>query len=128
MRLHWLMIMFAALLLAAPLSAQPSSPNYIINAYFANWSIYDRQYFVTDIPADKLTDLTYAFASLSDSGEIALSDVWADTQYPYPDDPDNAPLKGNFHQLQVLKAAHPNLQTLISIGGWTGSAKFSDVA
>ncbi len=127
MRLHLLMIVFAALLIAAPLNAQPS-PNSIINAYFANWSIYDRQYFVTDIPADKLTDLTYAFASISDNGEIALSDPWADTQFPYPNDADNAPLKGNFHQLQLLKAAHPNVRTLISIGGWTGSAKFSDVA
>ncbi len=123
-----MIILFAALLLAAPLSAQPSSNTYIINAYFASWSIYDRQYFVTDIPADKLTDLTYAFASVSDSGEIMLSDEWADTQFPYPTDADSAPLKGNFHQLQLLKASHPNLQTLISIGGWTGSAKFSDVA
>src|SRR5438105_13172982 len=29
------------------------------------------------------------------------------------------PLKGNFHQLQQLKAMHPNLSVLLSLGGWT---------
>src|SRR5215472_8833843 len=37
-------------------------------------------------------------------------------------------LAGNFHQLQELKAAHPNLKILLSIGGWTYSKYFSDVA
>ena len=114
---------------AASLSAQPQSqPKYRVLAYFASWSIYDRGYYVTDIPADKLTHLTYAFAFVSDAGEITLGDEWADTQFPYPNDQDNQPLKGNFHQFQLLKQAHPTLQTLISIGGWTGSARFSDVA
>ena len=35
---------------------------------------------------------------------------------------------GNFNQLLKLKAAHPNLRIEISIGGWTGSKWFSDVA
>src|SRR5215471_1115599 len=38
------------------------------------------------------------------------------------------PLKGNFHQLQELKARHPNLKILVSLGGWTFSKYFSDVA
>jgi chitinase len=130
MRLRWLalrvfLLMAASLPLSAPISAQTA---YRIVGYFASWSIYDRGYRVPEIPADKLTHLNYAFASISDNGEIALMDEWADTQFPYPGDADDQPLKGNFHQLQLLKAAHPNLKTLISIGGWTGSANFSDVA
>src|SRR5664279_3154978 len=116
------------ILAAAPLSAQENPASYRVVGYFASWAIYDRGYFVTDIPADKLTHLNYAFAAISDDGEIALMDEEADTQYTYPGDSDNQPLKGNFHQLQLLKVAHPSLQTIISIGGWTGSAKFSDVA
>ena len=135
MRILLVLLLAVCLLTAAPLAAQEptgtpavNAAPYRINGYFASWAIYDRQYFVTNIPADKLTDLTYAFAAVSDSDEITFLDQWADTEYPYPGDKDSALLKGNFHQLQILKAAHPQLQTLISIGGWTGSAKFSDVA
>ncbi|MGW5724023.1 glycosyl hydrolase family 18 protein [Amycolatopsis sp. NPDC003865] len=40
----------------------------------------------------------------------------------------NQPIAGNFHQLQELKAKHPNLKVLLSIGGWTYSKYFSDAA
>jgi chitinase len=40
----------------------------------------------------------------------------------------NQPLAGNFHQLQELKAKHPNLKILLSLGGWTYSKYFSDAA
>ncbi|NUT41685.1 MAG: chitinase [Thermoactinospora sp.] len=37
-------------------------------------------------------------------------------------------LRGNFNQLKKLKAKHPHLKVLISLGGWTYSKYFSDVA
>ncbi|WP_084000309.1 glycosyl hydrolase family 18 protein [Actinomadura kijaniata] len=37
-------------------------------------------------------------------------------------------LRGNFNQLRKLKAKHPHLKVLISLGGWTYSKYFSDVA
>jgi chitinase len=111
----------------SPSSAQ-TQPPYRIVGYFPSWAIYDRKYFVTDIPADKLTHINYAFATVSPDGGVEMIDPWADTQFPYLDDPDDAPLKGNMRQLQLLKQAHPNLQTLISIGGWTESDRFSDAA
>ncbi|MDX3188128.1 glycosyl hydrolase family 18 protein [Streptomyces sp. MN03-5084-2B] len=37
-------------------------------------------------------------------------------------------LRGNFNQLKKLKAKHPNLKVLVSLGGWTYSKYFSDVA
>ncbi|HKN97407.1 MAG TPA: glycosyl hydrolase family 18 protein, partial [Pseudonocardiaceae bacterium] len=40
----------------------------------------------------------------------------------------NQPIAGNFHQLQELKAKHPNLKILLSLGGWTYSKYFSDAA
>ena len=48
-------------------------------------------------------------------------------QQPYPND-GNLPVRGNFRQLQILKAQHPALRALISVGGWTWSGRFSDVA
>ncbi len=43
---------------------------------------------------------------------------WGDAKY----------LKGNFNQLRKLKAKHPHLKVLISIGGWTYSRNFSEAA
>ncbi|MEP7291487.1 MAG: glycoside hydrolase family 18 protein [Chloroflexota bacterium] len=120
--------LMSLMLAAASLSAQGTPSEMKIIGYFASWAIYDREYFVTDIPAEMLTHLNYAFAGISEDGEIALLDEWGDTQFPYPGDADDQPLKGNFNQLQLLKEANPHLQTLISVGGWTESARFSDVA
>ncbi|CAF3533061.1 unnamed protein product [Rotaria sp. Silwood1] len=100
----------------------------IVLAYFTAWSIYGRLFFVTDIPADKLTHINYAFANISSDGRIALGDPWADTDKTFDNDTSNQPLHGNFNQLNKLKATYPNLRTLISVGGWTWSGNFSDVA
>ena len=37
-------------------------------------------------------------------------------------------LRGNFNQLKKLKEKHPRLKVLVSLGGWTYSKYFSDVA
>jgi chitinase len=39
--------------------------------------------------------------------------------------PWDAKLSGNFLQLKLLKAAHPNLKAFISLGGWSWSKNFS---
>ena len=130
MRLRaFLLGLLSLMVAAAPLGAQDDAVTPKIIGYFASWAIYgDAPYLVTDIPAEMLTHLNYAFAGISEDGKIALLDEWADTQFPYPDDADDQPLKGNFNQLRLLKEAYPHLQTLISIGGWTDSDRFSDVA
>ena len=105
----------------------PASKPRIVG-YYASWSIYERDYHVADVPAERLTHLAYAFAGVSAGGECVLTDPWADVQKPYPGDPPDAPFRGNFRQLGLLKQAQPSLRTLISVGGWTGSTYFSDVA
>jgi chitinase len=100
----------------------------IIVAYFAAWSIYSRSYFIADIPGDKITHINYAFANIGSDGNLALGDSWADVEKAFPGDTWDQPLRGNFNQLLKLKQKYPHLQTLISIGGWTWSGKFSDVA
>ena len=100
----------------------------IILAYFAAWSIYARNYFVADIDGSKVTHINYAFANVNSDLTIVLGDSWADVEKTFPGDTWDQPLRGNFNQLLKLKQKYPHIQTLISIGGWTWSGKFSDVA
>jgi GH18 family chitinase len=105
--------------------------------------------------AGKLTTLNYAFENIdpvnltcmaankpsssdeSDTtGNDGSSDAWADYQRPFTAsesvngtaDAAGQPLMGNFNQLKELKAKYPNLKIVMSIGGWTYSKYFSDVA
>ncbi|MEW9547979.1 glycoside hydrolase family 18 protein [Nonomuraea sp. NPDC050783] len=123
--------------LSAPAQAQ-TRPGFQRVAYFIQWGVYGRDYHVKDVDttgaAAKLTHLNYAFGFVNAEGSCYSSDPWADWQRPVPaeqsvdgvaDAPGQA-LNGNLNQLRKLKAKHPGLKVLISLGGWTGSAHFSD--
>ena len=88
-------------------------PAKIVAGYYASWSAYSG-YTPLDIPAPKLTHVNYAFAKIGDDLKIALGDPSVDLT--------------NFAKLNQLKTANPHLKTLISVGGWTYSNKFSDAA
>lgn len=100
----------------------------VLLGYFPEWAVYDRGYHVSAIPAAKLTHICYAFAKI-ERGEIAIVDRYAALEKTYPGDPPaDGEIRGNFRQLQLLKQKHPHVKTLISVGGWTLSSPFSDVA
>jgi chitinase len=106
----------------------PPGPPKRVVGYFVEWGVYQRNYHVKDVPADRLTHLNYAFAKIAD-GECALYDAFAAVDKAYPGDKwDQGALRGSFNQLRQLKKKHPHLKTLISVGGWTLSGPFSDVA
>lgn len=105
--------------------------------YYAQWVADQRGYFVSNIPADKLTHINYAFANVTDDGKCVLGDIAADTGRVYTaeesvsgkaDSTDPTALHGNFNQLLQLKEKYPHIQTLISVGGWTWSENFSDAS
>lgn len=104
--------------------ANQTPPDDRIVGYFTSWGIYERNYQVADIPADRLSHLNYAFAKLT-NGRCAVGDPWADVDRPLPTDDPSLPFRGNFNQLQVLKAHHPHLDTLLSVGGATWSEEFT---
>ncbi|MFE9629922.1 glycoside hydrolase family 18 protein [Streptomyces sp. NPDC006463] len=114
--------------------------------YFTQWGVYGRDFQVQDLEANgsagKLTHINYAFGNVSPEGKCFTgnvpgeADAWAD--YVRPLDAENSvdgvadtweqPLAGNFNQLRELKARHPGLKVLISLGGWSWSTHFSDAA
>ncbi|KAF2710518.1 glycoside hydrolase family 18 protein [Pleomassaria siparia CBS 279.74] len=116
--------------LAAPITDQTTKKGYEVGIFYVNWAIYGRQHFITDLPSDKLTKVNYAFANINaTTGQVFLSDEWADVQYKYPTDvvsnTTNATvLYGNFNQLYKLKQANRNLKTVISVGGWSYRENF----
>jgi chitinase len=97
----------------------------IIVGYYTSWSIYARNFLLTDIDFTKITHLNYAFANFDTNGNMLLGDRWADTEFVYPDEV--YPGTGNFGALQRIKSEYPNIKTLISIGGWTWSTNFASV-
>jgi chitinase len=109
----------------AALSSVAQSPARIVG-YFPSWGIYARNYHVPNIPAAQLTHVNYAFANVQ-NGVVVLGDYYADVDKWYPGDCWNPGCRrGSFQRLRVLKQQFPHLRTLISIGGWTWSANFSD--
>lgn len=95
----------------SPLPAQNITSKIV--GYYSAWSAYS-SYTPDKLDAGKLTHINYAFANIGSDLKIALG---------YPDiDP------ANFSRLNALKPQYPQLKTLISVGGWSWSGKFSDVA
>ncbi|MFH8252456.1 glycoside hydrolase family 18 protein [Microbacterium sp. B2969] len=143
------LLVTAGLAVASPAHAAPPPkpsddvPGKVVSAYFTDWSVYGRGYYVKDIPADKLNVIQYAFGDAvydPATGNVGCNvlDPWADFQQVYwgPENTvdgvaDTYPgqnLYGNFNQLRKLKAAHPHLKVEISLGGWTKSKWFSTLA
>ena len=113
-----------------------------IVGYYTNWGIYNEShpYFVKNIAttgsARRLTHINYAFANV-ENNECSLTDSWADIERPasaeesvdgVADREDDDSLKGNFNQLRKLKKKYPHLKVMMSLGGWTLSAGFSNAA
>ncbi|MFN4161898.1 MAG: glycosyl hydrolase family 18 protein [Stenotrophomonas sp.] len=120
--------------------------------YFTQWGIYGRNYRVKNIDtsgsAARLTHINYAFGNVrnnrcevgvtqaSDPNTGVGGDAFADYTKAFGAgesvsggaDTWDQPLRGNWNQLKQLKAKHPNVKVLISLGGWTWSRGFSSAA
>ena len=118
------------LTVSVALSGTPPTGGRKIVAYFTEWGIYGRNYQVANIPAGKLTHINYAFANITSDGKCALGDSYADIDKSggWPNEWDSGQLRGNFRAFKELKKTYPNLKLLISIGGWTWSKYYSQVA
>jgi chitinase len=109
-----------------PPAQVPASKKNIIG-YYTGWSTYSGRQ-IAELDAAKLTHINYAFANIGADLRIALGDSYADVEKVFQGDTATDKFHGNFNQLVKLKAKFPHLRTLISIGGWSWSERFSDVA
>lgn len=113
-------------------TANISQNTYRSVLYFCNWAIYGRKHFPKDVPADRVSHILYAFANVTpDTGEVVLSDKWADTDIVLEGDSWNDPqtyLKGCFNQFFKIKQKNRHLKLMLSIGGWTYSSNVANGA
>ncbi|WP_448547080.1 glycosyl hydrolase family 18 protein [Thalassotalea fusca] len=98
--------------------------------YFTSWRTGKNgqpAYLVSDIPWDKITHINYAFAHVDANNRISIGNPNAEnnpaTNMEWPDVAGaeldiNLPYKGHFNLLTKYKRQHPNVKTLISVGGW----------
>ena len=99
--------------------------------YYGNWDIYDRNFTIQDIDSTQFTHIMYAFANVNSStGEVYLSDLYADVENNYPGDfpiDGSTNLFGSLKQLYLLKKKNRAIKTLLAIGGWEYSSNFPPV-
>ncbi|MBT2504854.1 chitinase C-terminal domain-containing protein [Streptomyces sp. ISL-98] len=97
--------------------------------YFTGWRTGkngEPAYLASDIPWDKVTHLNYAFAHIGSDNKISVGsdgEKNAATGMTWPGvagaemDPAYA-YKGHFNLLSKFKKQHPDVKTLVSVGGW----------
>lgn len=98
--------------------------------YFTSWrngANEQPSYLVNNIPWDKVTHINYAFAHVDANHKVSIGDPNSPnnpaTNMEWPGvagaelDP-NLPYKGHFNLLNKYKKLHPNVKTLVSVGGW----------
>ncbi len=129
---HYYRLLF---LLLFPLLAlaQPAHGKKVVG-YYAQWSIYARDFNVPKIDGSKITHLNYSFYGTTydpahpENTKLKCLDTYADFEHMEGGIPWDAPVKGNFYDLMKLKEKYPHLKVLISVGGWTKGQDLSPIA
>jgi chitinase len=97
--------------------------------YFTSWRTGkdgSPSYLAHNIPWTKVTHINYAFAHIGTDNRVSVGPAGpgnASTGMEWPGVPGaemdpSLPYKGHFNQLTKFKKQHPDVKTLISIGGW----------
>ncbi len=115
-----------ATLSIAGVAAQGTPTSLKVIGYYADWTA--AKYPLANIPADKLTHVNYAFGKIGPDNRLTWNTSLANDQV-YPGDcAEPGCPHGLFNQITVLKQKQSHLKFLISVGGWTDSGPFYEMA
>ena len=106
----------------------PPSPRTVFNVigYYADWTA--ARYPLAEIPAGKLTHVNYAFGKIGSDNRLTWNaGVAVDQAYPGDCSDPGCP-HGLFNQITLLKKKYPRLKFIMSVGGWTDSGPFYEMA
>ena len=124
------LVVFAATLACAPATPIATAPatgqSMRVVGYLASWGVRSKGTRIAQLPARDLTHILYAFGKLGSDGRVTLGDPCMDIGVCESGTAVNE--GGNFAELRRLKADNPHLKLVVSLGGWSGSARFSDAA
>jgi chitinase len=123
---------------SASISAVPGS-NYNIVTYYTSWSVSEtaRNFKPTQVDVSQVTHINYAFADLCwkkyGTGPTACEnkDIPLQSRYVHDGeivlgDHDND--MKNFESFAAIKQNNPHLKMMVSVGGWSWSKNFSNMA
>jgi len=122
--------------MSAATTAVPGS-DYTLVSYFMSWSVHDREFYPKDVDVSKITHINYAFADLcwkkfgSGGVECQNEDVPLQQDYVYDGEivvGDAEVDLDNFARFVDIRAEHPDLKLMASVGGWSWSKNFSNMA
>ncbi|KAL5611659.1 hypothetical protein BROUX41_000761 [Berkeleyomyces rouxiae] len=132
---------FASTARATPIESTTSmnSNKFMNMAYYGSWSIYAREFPISQLNTETLTHINYAYLNLYKNGTVYYGDLWADLQKPFEGDSGSASHvyeKGDHQtkaygcvgQLYKLKQKNRHVKTTLSIGGFTRSSNFPAAA
>jgi len=121
---------------SAGVTVVPGS-NYNIISYYTSWSVGNRNFKPTDIDVSQLTHINYAFSDLCWKGYGTGAAACQNADIPLQKDYvfDGEMIIGdpevdfdNFKSFAKIKEQNPHLKVLVSVGGWTWSKNFSNMA
>lgn len=113
---------------------QAASSGKNIVAYYPNWGVYganNQNMKVDELPWDKVTYINHAFWTVADDFSLVSTDEWADLQMDMgytAKTPDGTEYKGHFAAYQAVHEKYPDVNIVISVGGWTKGHNFSAMA
>jgi chitinase len=127
-RLTFVLTVFSGLCVcgAGAQNAPSAATASLVIGYYADWTA--ERYPLADIPAHKLTHVNYAFGKIGPDNRLTVNTAVAwDRVYPGDCNEPGCP-HGLFHQITLLKQKHPHVKFIMSVGGWTDSAPFYEMA